>query len=129
MLRSANIEWRQKLDAIVELALPAPVIHLLAAAASIAAALALVQGQPGWWIAGFAAASMSGIFVTTIVAIRNHPQRWRTLASFFMLPVYAFWRLAVAVRTVATVRDTRWHRTGRVGGSVHTPLPMTDPPG
>ncbi|HEV7389410.1 MAG TPA: glycosyltransferase family 2 protein [Gemmatimonadaceae bacterium] len=115
LLRSKKIGWRQKLDALVELALPAPVLHLLVTGATIAAALVGVRGKPGWWIAAAAAASLSGIVVTTIAAMWNHPQPWRTLASFFMLPVYAVWRVLVVVKTVVTVRDTTWQRTGRTG--------------
>jgi cellulose synthase/poly-beta-1,6-N-acetylglucosamine synthase-like glycosyltransferase len=113
LLRSKKISWHQKLDALVELALPAPILHLLMAVAVITAALFGIGGKPGLWIAAAAAGSLSGIVVTTIAALWNHPQPWRTFASFFMLPVYAAWRLGVMVKTVVTVRDTTWQRTGR----------------
>jgi len=126
LLRSRAIGWRQKLDALVELALPAPVLHLLVTAATIAIALLGVRGFPGLWIAALAAVSLSGIVITTIVALAHHPQPWKTLASFFMLPVYAAWRLVVIMRTVMTVRDKRWHRTGRTSAGVAAGVPMTD---
>ena len=128
ILRSRHIGWRQKLDALVELALPAPVLHLLVAAATIAVALIGVHGQSGRLIAVLAAASLSSIVINTIIGIRKHPQPWRTIASFFMLPVYAAWRIVVALRTVVTVRDTTWQRTARGSDRVTAPIAIADPP-
>jgi cellulose synthase/poly-beta-1,6-N-acetylglucosamine synthase-like glycosyltransferase len=127
LLRSPHIGWRQKLDAFVELGLPAPVLHLVVAGATIAAALVSVRGQVGWWIACLAAASLSGIVITTITVIGRHPQPWRTIFSFFMLPIYAGWRLVVVVGTLATVRDTTWRRTARSAPQAASAVPMIDP--
>jgi len=127
ILRSPNIGWRQKLDAFVELALPAPVLHLVVAVTVIAAALVGVRGKLGWWIAYLAMASLSAIVVNTLTAIWRHPQPWRTASSFFMLPVYAMWRLVVILRTLVTVRDTTWRRTSRAGPGVAGGVPMADP--
>lgn len=127
LLRSPDIGWRQKLDALVELALPAPVLHLLAALAVVVAALASVRGTLGWWIAALAIASLSAIVVNTFIAIGRHPQPWRTAASFIMLPVYAGWRLVVMLGTLVTVRDTTWRRTSRESPGAGVAVPMTDP--
>src|SRR6267143_1127536 len=113
LLRSPHIGWRQKLDAFVELGLPAPVLHLVVALAAIAAALLGVRGKLGWWIACLAIASLSALAITTITVIGRHPQPWRTVSSFFMLPVYAGWRLVVVLGTLVRVRDTTWRRTAR----------------
>ncbi len=113
IIRSPRISWHQKLDVFVELGLASPVLHLMAALAVIAAALAAVNGALGWWIATFAAASLSGISVTTIIVFSRHPQPWRTLSSFLMLPAYAAWRLAVVMGTLLTLRDTTWRKTAR----------------
>jgi 1,2-diacylglycerol 3-beta-glucosyltransferase len=129
LLRSKRIGWRQKLDALVELALPAPILHLLVAASVIGAAVLGVGDRLGLVIAIVAAASVAGIVATTVTVLFRHPQPWRTLASFFMLPVYAGWRLLVAVRTVMTVRDTRWQRTDRGPSATQAPFPVTNPPG
>jgi cellulose synthase/poly-beta-1,6-N-acetylglucosamine synthase-like glycosyltransferase len=128
LLRSPNIGWRQKLDALVELALPAPVLHLLVALWAMTTALLGVGGTAGWWIAGMTAASLSGIFITTIIGILKHPQPWRTFSSFFMLPVYAVWRIVVAFRTLVTVRDTTWQRTIRTDDRITPAMAITDPP-
>lgn len=127
ILRSPNIGWRQKLDAFVELALPAPVLHLVAAAAVVAAALVGVRGTIGPWIAYLAIGSLSALVVNTLTAIWRHPQPWRTVASFFMLPVYAAWRVVVILGTLMTVRDTTWRRTSRAAPGVGGAVPITDP--
>jgi 1,2-diacylglycerol 3-beta-glucosyltransferase len=113
LILSPNIGWHQKLDAFVELGLAIPVLHLLVAAVVVATALAGVGGSYGQWIAALAAASLTGVAATTIVVIRSHPQPWRTSFSFFMLPVYAVWRLVVLLRTLSTLRDTTWRKTSR----------------
>jgi 1,2-diacylglycerol 3-beta-glucosyltransferase len=113
LILSPRIGWHQKLDAFVELGLASPVLHLLVAVVVVAAALIGIKGTPGWWIATLAAGSLSGLAVTTIVAVGSHPQPWRTFFSFFMLPVYAGWRLVVLFGTLVTLRDTTWRKTAR----------------
>jgi cellulose synthase/poly-beta-1,6-N-acetylglucosamine synthase-like glycosyltransferase len=127
LFRSPHIGWRQKLDAFVELALPAPVLHLVVALAVFSAALMGVRGKLGFWIADLAIASLSAIVLNTLTAIWRHPQRWRTASSFFMLPMYAGWRLVVILGTLLTVRDTTWRRTARAAPRVGGVVPMTDP--
>lgn len=127
LLRSPRVSWRQKLDAIVELILPAPVLHLLVIVSIGALALLVVGGRAGRWIAIAGAASLLGIVVTTLTAIALHPQPWKTVASFLMLPMYAVWRIVVLVRTVATVGDRSWRRTARVNPSVGGAMPVAGP--
>ena len=127
ILSSPNINWRQKLDAFVELALPAPVLHLVVAVAVVAVALVGLRGKLGWWTAYLAIASLSAIIVNTLTAIWRHPQPWRTASSFFMLPVYAVWRLVVVLGTLMTVRDTTWRRTSRTAPGAGVAVPITDP--
>jgi hypothetical protein len=127
LLRSPHIGWRQKLDALVELGLSGPVLHLVAAAVAVAVALMGVGGKLGWWIACFATASLSALVITTITVIGRHPQPWRTVSSFFMLPLYAGWRLVVVLGTLVTLRDRTWRRTARTAPQVAGVVPMTDP--
>jgi cellulose synthase/poly-beta-1,6-N-acetylglucosamine synthase-like glycosyltransferase len=126
ILRSKNIGWRQKLDAFVELGLSGPVLHLVIAAMTIALALVGVRGKTGWWIASLVGASLAALVVTTITVIARHPQPWRTLASFFMLPMYAAWRLVVVLGTMVTLRDTTWRRTARTAPQAAIAVPMAD---
>jgi 1,2-diacylglycerol 3-beta-glucosyltransferase len=113
LIRSPRISWHQKLDAFVELGLASPVLHLMAAIAVAAAALLAIRGALGWWIAALAATSLSALIVTTILVFWRHPQPWRTLSSFLMLPAYAAWRLVVVMGTLLTLRDTTWRKTAR----------------
>lgn len=126
LLRSRNIGWRQKLDALVELALPAPVLHLVAAITAASVALVGVRGKLGLWIAYLAMASLSATAINTFTAICRHPQPWRTVSAFFMLPVYAVWRIVVILGTLVTMRDTTWRRTSRAAG-VGGAVPMVNP--
>jgi cellulose synthase/poly-beta-1,6-N-acetylglucosamine synthase-like glycosyltransferase len=128
IIRSPRIGWHQKLDMFVELGLSSPVLHLIIAFTVAAAALFALPGVSGRWIAFLALASVSGLAVTTIVAIVRHPQPWRTISSFFMLPAYAAWRIIVAVSTLLTLRDTTWRRTARPAPHVASAVPMTDRP-
>jgi 1,2-diacylglycerol 3-beta-glucosyltransferase len=113
IIRSPRINWHQKLDMFVELGLSSPVLHLMIAFTVAATAFLTVSGAAGRWIAFLALASVSGLVVTTIVAIMRHPQPWRTLSSFVMLPGYAAWRLVIVLGTLLTLRDTTWRRTTR----------------
>ncbi len=113
LIRSPHIGWHQKLDAFVELGLSSPVLHLILAFAVVVAAPLVVGGGTGRWIAFMAIASLSGIAVTALVVLSRHPQPWRTLSSFFMLPAYAGWRAFVAAGTLFTLRDTTWRKTAR----------------
>lgn len=113
IIRSPRITWRQKLDMFVELGLASPVVHLMIAFAVSAVALFALPASAGRWIASVAAASLSGVAITTIIAVWRHPQPWRTLSAFFMLPAYASWRLVVLFGTLFTLRDNMWRRTAR----------------
>jgi cellulose synthase/poly-beta-1,6-N-acetylglucosamine synthase-like glycosyltransferase len=113
IIRSRRINWHQKLDMFVELGLSSPVLHLVIAFTVAATSLFALPGSAGRWIAFLALASVSGLAVTTIVAVKRHPQPWRTLCSFFMLPAYAVWRIIVVVSTLLTLRDKTWRRTAR----------------
>lgn len=113
ILASATVGWRQKLDALVELGGPSPVLHLVAAVAVAALSLLLVGGPAGGWIAGLAAASLLGHLITTVSVLLRHPEPGRTLLAFVMLPVYAIWRTSTAVWTLLSLRDTVWRKTSR----------------
>jgi cellulose synthase/poly-beta-1,6-N-acetylglucosamine synthase-like glycosyltransferase len=112
ILTSQAIGWHQKLDVLVELGLSSPVLHLSAAVA-IALLSVVIGGPAAPWIAAGALASLAGIAITTAVVIAHHPRPWATLAAFALLPWYALWRVLVLVRTLFTLRDTRWRRTRR----------------
>jgi len=123
ILRSSNIGPRQKLDIFIELGLTSPVLNLMIAAAIAVLALVGVGGAGGRLIAIAATMSLSGIVLTTLVAIARHPQPGRTVLAFVMLPTYAVWRFAVFVSTILTLKDTTWRRSSRSA----TPTPLAHP--
>jgi 1,2-diacylglycerol 3-beta-glucosyltransferase len=125
IITSPKIGWHQKLDAFVELGLASPVIHLILSIAIAVVALVALPAPLSLWTAIGAIASVSGLAVTSLVAIWRHPQPWKTVLSFFMLPVYAIWRSLVLVSTLVTLRDTTWRRTTRTAPA----LPITNLPG
>jgi cellulose synthase/poly-beta-1,6-N-acetylglucosamine synthase-like glycosyltransferase len=122
LVRSQHIGWHQKLDAFVELGLAGPVLQLLVTIFVLIAVVVGVGGQFGWWIATLAAGSLSGIAISTIVVISHHPQPWRTIFSFCMLPAYAGWRLVVLIGTLWTLRDTTWRKTARTAPVTGSPV-------
>lgn len=112
ILASRRIGWRQKLDAFGELAAQGPVLH-----ASIAVPLALALH---WAPVGLArvvgaiiGASVVPTIAWTVFAWWRHPQRLRVLAALARIPVYAAWRLLVAVQAFATARSGIWERSPR----------------
>ncbi|HJQ53083.1 MAG TPA: glycosyltransferase family 2 protein [Gemmatimonadaceae bacterium] len=123
ILRSPNIGLRQKLDIFIELGLTSPVLNLMIALGVVALALIGVGGFAGRLIAAAAALSLTGIVLTTLVAIARHPQPGRTLLAFVMLPTYALWRFFVFVSTVLTLNDTTWRRSSRSPA----PAPLAHP--
>jgi cellulose synthase/poly-beta-1,6-N-acetylglucosamine synthase-like glycosyltransferase len=123
ILRSRNIGLRQKLDIFIELGLTSPVLNLMIALGIVALALIGVGGVGGRLIAAAAAFSLTGIVLTTMVAIARHPQPGRTVLAFVMLPTYAVWRFFVFVSTVLTLNDTTWRRSSRSAA----PAPLAHP--
>jgi cellulose synthase/poly-beta-1,6-N-acetylglucosamine synthase-like glycosyltransferase len=128
VIRSPRIGWHQKMDIFVELGLCNPVLLLTIALGVATIALFILPGALGKWIGFLAVASVSNLAVTTIVAILRHPQPWRTLFAFFMLPAYVGWRLVVLFGTLFTLRDTTWRRTARTAPQVASAVPMTNRP-
>ncbi len=113
ILRSREIGWHQKLDAVVELVLASPVLHLAGAIAVAVLAMTLMPGRLGLGLAIGALASLSGLVLTTLIVVWHHPQPLRTAAAFLMLVVYAPWRVLIAFSTLVTLGDTRWRKTSR----------------
>jgi hypothetical protein len=100
-------------------------LHLIVAVAVVIAARIGVQARLGWWLSVFAAGSLSALVITTVLALARHPEPWRTISSFFMLPLYAGWRIVVFAGTILTLRDTTWRRTARTGSQVGRAVPLT----
>jgi hypothetical protein len=113
LLRSERIGWLQKLDAIVELGLPGPVVTA-SMATGVAGLGSLVVGDAlGWAIAGVALGSQLPLVVATTAVTLRHPAPGRVLLALARLPVYAAWRVGVALGLWVGTANMTWTRTQR----------------
>jgi cellulose synthase/poly-beta-1,6-N-acetylglucosamine synthase-like glycosyltransferase len=116
LLRSDRIGWLQKLDAIFELGLPGPVVTASLAVVLAGLGLLLLGGWMGWLIAAIALGSQLPLVSATVAVTLRHPHPGRVLSALARLPVYAAWRIGVAVGTLLGVANKRWTRTQRNEG-------------
>lgn len=112
ILRSREIGWRQKLDAFGELAAQGPVLHV-SIALPLAAVLGLAPSPLARAVAVIIAGSMLPTIAWTLFAWLRHPRKLSVLLAIAHLPVYAMWRLLVAVQAFATARSGNWERSPR----------------
>jgi 1,2-diacylglycerol 3-beta-glucosyltransferase len=126
LLRSRHIGWLQKLDAVLELALPGPVVT--ASVAFLVAVLGAVtlSGSARLWTVALSLGSQLPLIVATLVVTARHPHRGRVVLALARLPVYAVWRVGVAISTSLGRPNTGWTRTQRnvkPAGSLPVPAP------
>lgn len=112
ILAGAEIGFRQKLDAIGELAAPGPVLHATVAA-PLALALALAPTRAAHLAAVVFAASLVPTIAWSMAAWYRQPQRARLLVALARVPAYALWRLVIAAQALATARRGAWQRSPR----------------
>jgi hypothetical protein len=120
ILGSRAIGPRQKLDAIAELTVPGPVVHLGVVTILGLGFLLLVPAFPHWalWLLLL---SIVRPVAYCIAALSRLPGRLRIMAAFFYLPVYAVWRLGVEAFALLAKRQESWVRTER-----HVPAGRND---
>lgn len=112
IIRSARIGWHQKLDVLGELAVPGPVLHAITAGGL--AALVVALGAPGADLLAFClVASVSRPAIYSVAALVFDRRPAHTLTALFYLPLYAVWRVAIAIRSLMTLGDRTWVRTER----------------
>lgn len=114
---SPHIGLPQKLDAFAELAGLSPILHVVMAL-TIASLSAWLLASPASILFIVApAASLLPLTLAVIVVLVRHPEPWRTLAAFGVLPFYAVWRALTAIRTLFSLNDRTWRKTERAGGA------------
>jgi 1,2-diacylglycerol 3-beta-glucosyltransferase len=113
LLRSDRIGWLQKLDAVLELGLPGPVVAASMALGLAGLGLSLVGGGTGWLIAAVALGSQLPLVFATLAVTLRHPHPGRVALALARLPVYAVWRVGVALGTWVGVANMSWTRTQR----------------
>lgn len=115
ILRSGRMGAHQKVDMIAELVMIGPATH--AGLAVLLAFLLLVLQPPAWGVVFVGlVVGVARPVVYTLLALARNPAPATTLRAFLVLPLYAFWRLAVEVRAWIGAGDERWIRTRRDGG-------------
>jgi 1,2-diacylglycerol 3-beta-glucosyltransferase len=112
IVRSRHSSALNKFATLAELAALSPVLHLSAVAAIIS--LTLFSSLPGRWsIAGAALASLASNVIATATVLMRHPDPAATVSAFARLPVYAVWRVSVAVRALVIPSAHEWRKTER----------------
>lgn len=116
ILRSRAIGIHQKLDALAELSVPSPVVHLVVAViGSVLSVLALPARTAALLTIVFLA-GLTPLAGSTVAAFASHPRKGAVLRASLVLPLYAAWRSLVFVD--ALVRpESRWIRTERTDHS------------
>lgn len=110
--RSRQASILDKFATLVWLAGLSPVLQLVAAICVALPAL-LLPDPWGRWIALAAVTSVASQIVATMIALARHPQPAATLSAFMRLPVYAVWRVSLAIATSWRSGTGEWQRTER----------------
>jgi len=112
ILRNTQIGLHTKIDAIAELSAPGPVVHLGVVALLGVLTQALTLPLATVLILALTA-SVIRPAAYTIVGLRGDHHPMRAALAFAFLPIYAVWRLAVAVASLRMIGDRPWIRTRR----------------
>jgi cellulose synthase/poly-beta-1,6-N-acetylglucosamine synthase-like glycosyltransferase len=112
LLRSRHASAAQKLDSLAELSSTGPVLHLCVVLLAAAVARYLDPPLSGWLVAAFLATLLRPL-VYTCAALRRDPEPAQAILAFAFLPLYAVWRVGVAVTALAMLGDQPWIRTQR----------------
>jgi cellulose synthase/poly-beta-1,6-N-acetylglucosamine synthase-like glycosyltransferase len=112
LLCSRQTGAAQKLDCIAELSVAGPVVHLCIVA--VATTLTQLLHPPASaWLATALLATLVRPVVYTVAALGTDPEPGRAIRAFAFLPVYAVWRLGIALTALGLLGDKRWTRTAR----------------
>jgi hypothetical protein len=112
LVGSEKIGWRQKADALLELARPGPVVQLAVTVLLATGAWLLAPRAVRLWLVLLIFLPLFGLVRRTVLVILRHPQPWRTLGAFIVLPVYLAWRALLAIRTTV-LGVGEWRRSSR----------------
>ncbi len=113
ILASKRIGVHQKLDAVAELAVPGPALHLALSVALGGVVLVLhPPGAPA--LLALLGAGLVRPAAYAAAALLVDPEPWRAALAFAHLPAYALWRLGNAARALPMVGgNAPWVRTAR----------------
>jgi cellulose synthase/poly-beta-1,6-N-acetylglucosamine synthase-like glycosyltransferase len=112
IVQSSRISVRQKIDALGELAVPGPALHL-GTVVLVGAITAALQPPGAMLLLAALAGSLLRPVVYAITALAAQPDPARAARAFAFLPFYAVWRIGTAVQALRMVGDKPWIRTQR----------------
>lgn len=112
ILRAPGIGVLQRLDLLAELSSPGPIVRAGITFVGIAACVLLKPVGYRLLLFLFSSGVVQPALYVGIVMPTN-PQPFRALAAFAYLPVYAVWRLGVAVQALIQGGGNVWVRTDR----------------
>lgn len=112
LIGSRRIGVHQKIDALAELSSPGPVLGATIAIAGIVVA-SLLPGTGARVVAAAFLLSLLPMTMWTLAAFVRHPRRGALALAFLRLPLYMFWRVAVAALAILTGSRGGWHRSPR----------------
>ena len=113
LFRAPNVSLHQKLDALAELAVPAPTVQ---GSLAVLIGSGLIVTQPSGWVLIMALLLLgpSRIGVLAALAIVRRKQVTQDLLAFGSLPFYSAWRMVVAMKSILPRSSKRsWIRTER----------------
>lgn len=108
-----ELGWRQRLNAIAELADPGPALHSSLVLLMVPVAVAVLPYELALAFAWLALFSVSHYVIGLTVVLVEHPRPLTSIAALSVLPFYMAWRFAVGIWTLVTASDTNWERTER----------------
>jgi len=112
LMRSRQTSVARKLDGLAELTAPGPIVQLCVVI--LAVAVALLLRPPGFdWLAAALLGTLLRPVIYTLTALGRDPEPMRAMRAFAFLPLYAVWRLCIAVTTIPTLSSRAWIRTDR----------------
>ena len=112
IIRSRHTGVAQKLDGVAELTAPGPIVLLCIVVLAVTVALLLRPPGFGWLEAALLATLLRPV-IYTVTALGRDPEPIRAIGAFAFLPLYAVWRLCIAVTTIPTLSSRAWIRTER----------------
>ena len=113
ILRARRLSLHQRLDLLAELASQGPVVQVSAGLMGAAATFLLpTAGRTALLVMYLAPIVQHGLYST--LSLLRHPQRTKVLLALARLPLYAAWRLGLAVALIIYKNlRTSWIQTAR----------------
>lgn len=112
LLRSPLVTRWQKLDTVAELLGQGPAVHFGAVLAFSVAAL-LLRPPGGLLLTAALAGTLVRPATYAVWAIRRSPHPVLSLTAFAVFPLYAVWRLVIALSALADAGGQSWERSAR----------------